>query len=307
MNMSLDWYDSCGEGRMPEISVIMPVYNGEKYILRSIMSILCQSYKDFELIVIDDGSHDRTGALISQIKDDRLRFFSQENLGLTKSLNRALAMAKGRWIARHDADDFSMVSRFREQVEVLKKNPDIGLLGSNCFIQPERLGVINEIYKYPEDHVEIINAYTEYNPFVHGSVIIKRDLLEQDGGYNENYRYVQDYELWSRLLLKTRVRNLSLPLYARTVHSQSSQLVVDKGVTFREIRDKYLNSNSRSRAGVPVRPIDTVSLYPWASGICGWNRLISRTFYQMGLVAKQMGLPWRKLILQSLIYSPLIK
>lgn len=105
----------------PHVSIIMSVYNGERYILRCLMSILSQEYRDFEIVLIDDGSTDLTWELISKVSDDRLKCIRHDNVGLTKSLNKALEMASGNWIARHDADDFSISSRLSRQISFLEK------------------------------------------------------------------------------------------------------------------------------------------------------------------------------------------
>ena len=287
----------------PGISVLMSVYNGETYIARAIVSLLVQTYENFELILIDDGSSDNTAHIVKQIKDDRIRFFQQENLGLTITLNKALALSKGRYIARHDADDFSICSRFEKQMNFLQKNSQIGLLGSSCFIQPEKHSIINEVYDYPSTQEDIIQAFKTYNPFVHGSMMIRRELLEACGGYNENYRYVQDYELWSRLLPKTQVHNLSEPLYVRSVHPQASQVNVDKSPIFDEIRTDYLLNNPQKQ-NCETRQILSKSLYPMVTRTGGWNRSIGATFSRMALESKKHGLPWFGLIGQAFMYSP---
>jgi glycosyltransferase involved in cell wall biosynthesis len=294
---------------LPNVSVLMSVYNGEKYIARAVLSLLAQSYADFELILIDDGSTDRTSEIISQVKDDRLNFHRQDNIGLTKTLNKALKMAKGRLIARHDADDFSIYNRFSRQVDFLESNFEVGLLGSSCFIQPEKHGIINEVYAYPERHHEIVTAFTEYNPFVHGSMMIRRDLLEKIGGYNEAYRYVQDYELWSRLLPKTQAHNLSAPLYVRSVHQQTSQASVDKDPIFHEIKANYMErsvSPGTKTNKSELRQIQSQSLYPWVTLAGGWNRSIAKTYHQMSRVSKKQGMPWSRLLAQAFVYSPVI-
>lgn len=288
----------------PLISVIMSVYNGERYIARAVLSVLVQMYADFELILIDDGSTDNTADIVSHINDKRLRFYSQKNMGLTKTLNRALTLANGRWIARHDADDFSILTRFANQMDFLDKNPSVGLLGSSCFIQPERHGIINEIYDYPECHDEIVAAFSEYNPFVHGSMVIKRDIIEACGGYNENYRYVQDYELWSRLLHKTKSHNLVAPLYVRSVHQSASQVSIKKEPIFNEIRDNYLKKVITGEHNDSFRQIRGISLYPVLTRSQNWNRSISNSLFRMSGEAKRQNLPWKSLCLQSFFYCP---
>ncbi len=283
----------------------MSVYDGERYIARSLMSLLVQTYVNFELILVDDGCNDRTADIVKQIEDDRVIFIRQQNMGLTKTLNKALGVARGRWIARHDADDFSIFTRFDKQLQYLYNRPEIGLLGSSCFIQPEPHGIINEIYDYPEHHHEIMAAFPFFNPFVHGSMMIRRDLLEDNGGYNESYRYVQDYELWSRLLPNTQAANLASPLYVRAVHNETSQKKIDKEPIFSEIRDAYLGeSRSLSVPTDSIRPIKSISFYPTLTLQNGWNRSLAATLQQITLGFRKYNMPWFGTRLQSLLYCP---
>jgi glycosyltransferase involved in cell wall biosynthesis len=287
----------------PKISVIMSVYNGEKYIARALLSILAQSFSDFEVILIDDGSTDSTAEIVGRFRDDRLKFIRQENLGLTRTLNKALELSSGEWIARHDADDFSIWNRFATQVNFLDKNPDIKLLGSNCFLQPERHGIVNEVYCCPEKHDEIQDCIPFHNPFVHGSILIHRGNLMEHGGYNEKYRYVQDYELWTRIITKVEARNLRAPLYVRSTHPESTEVKVDKHPIFEEIRGAYLNS-AGDIAQLEKEYIYTVPFYPVLSWKNGWTQAVSKTFRGMSQVAGKHGLNWAGYRFQSLFYAP---
>jgi glycosyltransferase involved in cell wall biosynthesis len=282
----------------------MSVYNGAGYVHRALASLLAQTFQNFEVIVVDDGSSDNSLEIMRRFKDGRLTIVEQGNAGLTRSLNRALGMASGRWIARHDADDFSLCTRFESQVAYLEQHSEVRMLGTNCLIQPESHGIINEMYLYPEMHDEIVAAFASYNPFVHGSMMVDRHLLLENGGYNEQYRYVQDYELWSRLLPQTRVHNLSIPLYVRTVHSQSSQLQVDKQPIFEEIRETYLQKGGVHAQPASLKQIQSVGIYPIPFIHSEVNRLIAASFRRMGATSRENGLPWVKMVLQSLVYCP---
>lgn len=134
-----------GSNISPKVSVVMSVYNGEKYLPETIDSILNQTFKDFEFIIINDGSTDKTAKILTSYDDPRIRIFNQENMGLTKSLNRAISLAKGEYIARMDADDISYPERLKKQVDYLNKNPDIGLVGSKYIRIDKRGRKIDEI------------------------------------------------------------------------------------------------------------------------------------------------------------------
>ena len=114
----------------PKISVILPVYNGQHYLTEAIDSVLIQSSSDFELIIIDDGSTDDSAAIIKKLDDPRIRFFQQANKGLSATLNRAIPLAKGEYIARQDADDVSFPLRFQKQIAYLDSHLDVGMVGT---------------------------------------------------------------------------------------------------------------------------------------------------------------------------------
>jgi glycosyltransferase involved in cell wall biosynthesis len=290
----------------PVISVIMAVYNGERHVARALMSILAQTFTNFEVIIVDDGSKDNTFRIINSIKDRRITLIQHDNVGLTKSLNEALFIARGKWIARHDADDFSISTRFEDQINFLERNPDVGLLGSNCFIQPEKHGIVNEVYVYPEQYSQILAAFASFNPFVHGSMVIDKRLLIDHGGYNESYRYVQDYELWSRLILHTHAHNLPTPLYVRTVHNDCSESTVEKQSIFNEIRDNYLRANRQHFTSkyIPCKSIQSISIYPAITLRNSWNKSISKSYYRMSNELKKHNLPWIGMRMQSVIHFP---
>ena len=206
----------------PLVSVLMPVYNGELFLSDALDSILNQSYSDFELILIDDGSTDKTTEILHQFAkiDKRIKVFrNYYNLGLTKSLNSGLAKCKGEFIARHDADDLSEPERFACQVDFLNNHPDHGVIGTavtrierqGCEIdQPNIIGGNNRIQIYLE----------RVNPFVHGSIMMRKSVLDMVDGYRNCFYYSQDYDLWLRLSRITFLENLSKRLYKFRVHTE---------------------------------------------------------------------------------------
>lgn len=260
----------------PLVSVIMGAYNAERVIFDSVLSVLSQTYKNVELIVINDGSTDKTESILSNINDDRLRIINQKNCGLTKSLNRAIREANGDFIARQDADDLSIVTRLEEQVNHLIKKPHIKLLGSSTFVSNKK-GIFNEIYHYPSSMSDIRSAIYQYNPFVHGSVIIDTKTLKDAGGYNENYKYVQDYELWSRLVHEVPVENLDKPLYARLRGYDCSEVTVDKTEYVEKIKNNIKPSSYKTDE---VTQIKSESIYPLMSLFSNKNNKLIRDTYR---------------------------
>ena len=189
--------------KSPKISVLMSVYNGSRYLRESIESILNQTFDDFEFIIINDSSTDDTEEIIAEYgkKDDRIKLFkNEENIGLTKSLNKGLKLAQGKYIARQDADDVSLPERFEKQVGVLDRHPEAVLV--SCDIE-----VINSegaFVKKEERSCEPqwVSWYLMFYNHIggHSQVIFRTQTAKELGGYSEVYRYSQDYEFWCRLV-----------------------------------------------------------------------------------------------------------
>ena len=194
----------------PLVSVLMSVYNGDRYLNEAVESILSQTYEDFEFIIINDGSTDQTKEILSSFSeiDHRIRVFHQENHGLIFSLNKGLELARGKYVARMDADDISLPRRLEEQINYLRANPDVGVLGTQMEIINENGKKIGK-YQVPCSHNLIIWQVLFGRPFAHPSVMFKKSIIEQVGGYSKKYTHAEDLELWSRLVGKTQFRNLS--------------------------------------------------------------------------------------------------
>jgi len=209
--------------KIPKISVIMPVYNQGKFLKQSIDSILNQTFKDFELIIINDGSSDQTSEILKQYvkKDLRVKVFSQKNQGCTKSLNYGIKQARGEYIARQDADDISLPKRFEKQIEFLNKNKNIGLVGSFAQV----------IDKQGNKKQKILGQYTQNKDlkkysfwsdrFCHSTIIIRKKLLDKINGYDEHFVCSQDTDLYFRLMPHTQFANLEEILLLYREHEDS--------------------------------------------------------------------------------------
>ena len=185
---------------MKKVSVIMSVYNCEKFLKQAVDSILQQSYSDFELILIDDGSQDATAKMIETYASEDARIipvFNQKNLGLTVNLNKAITLSQGTYIARMDADDVALPQRFERQIEYLDAHQDIDLVGSAAIDINEK-GVELQLRKSPKTHQEIISLLPKANPITHSTVMFRKDRFAAIEFYNESYRTTQDYEMWFR-------------------------------------------------------------------------------------------------------------
>lgn len=205
---------------MPKISVIMSVYNGERHLKEAIDSILKQTYNDFEFIIINDGSTDGTAQIFAEFQDQRLRILHQKNMGLPKSLNKAINLAQGKYIARMDADDIALPQRLEKQVRFLEENPSIAVLGSMCN-EIDWRGNVTPCPVYPLTDAEIRKEIVKRNPFIHSSVIMRREIFNIVGLYNEDCRYSQDYELWFRVIKHFKVANLPEILIMRRLHKSA--------------------------------------------------------------------------------------
>jgi glycosyltransferase involved in cell wall biosynthesis len=198
----------------PLVSVVMPVRNGEAWLGRSLGSILAQSYERLELIVVDDGSTDRSGEVAASTGDPRVIVLREPARGLTPSLNRAIAQSRGPLIARMDADDVSRPDRLARQVALLEARPEVGMVGTGC-VETAPTGLVVRVVRPPEDDETLRRRLIRANPFVHASVVMRRSVLERVGGYDETFPVAQDYDLWLRFSAITRLANLADPLLIR--------------------------------------------------------------------------------------------
>ena len=207
------------------VSVVMSVYNGEKYLREAVDSILNQTFTDFEFIIIDDGSTDNTARILREYRDHRLiSVHNSENRGQTRCLNQGLRIARGEYVARLDADDIALPQRLEQQLGFLALNPSVVLLGTWCECISET-GTHVGFCKYPTDPNEILDSTVEMDPFAHPSVVYRRDVALQEGGYPEQFVWAQDFALWLRLLRHYQAANLPAVLVKLRLHSR--QMSVD--------------------------------------------------------------------------------
>lgn len=204
---------------MPKISVIMPVYNSEKYLSEAIDSILNQTYEDFEFIIIDDGSTDSSQEIVRSYTDPRIRFYINEhNMGVAATLNRGLDLATGEYIARMDSDDISLPERFEKQAKFLNQKSNIGILGSWTIVFGDEIyeKEFHNSTKYQETKAELFFN----NAVGHSTVMLRKSILDHYNlKYELEYNGLEDYVLWWRMaefceicsypevLLKYRIHN----------------------------------------------------------------------------------------------------
>lgn len=206
-------------GFLPKISVLLPAYNEEKFIAAAIESVLSQSFSDFELIIVNDGSNDATSSVVRSYHDSRIHLHIQENRGLARALNTAITISRGEFIARLDADDTCEIDRLRVQLEYLKMHPKCGIVGSGATYVHEATGNRWTV-RMPTSDEAIRRALLWRNPFLHSTVLIRRDVFRKVGMYDPNY-FFEDYELWLRVLCAYPAANIDQPLVTRTLRDES--------------------------------------------------------------------------------------
>ncbi len=249
---------------IPSVSVVMPAYNAEKYLREAIDSILAQTYEDFEFIIINDGSTDRTKEIIQSYTDTRIVYLENErNSGICVTLNKGLDAARGRYIARMDSDDISLPERFAVQVDYMDKHPEIGVCGTDVEVFGD--GIDSHIFTQLHTPEECA-AGLLFNPcFAHPSVVIRKAIIDKHHlRYKDEYRGLEDFELWWQISKYSQLDNIALPLLKYRHHKgQETQNVsertqntlanflnirfLDLGITLDKREATYLNDYAQGR------------------------------------------------------------
>lgn len=200
----------------PRVSVLMPIYNGEKYLRQAIDSILRQTFTDFEFLIINDGSTDSSAELIESYNDPRIRLVhNKTNLKLIETLNKGIKLARGQYIARMDCDDISLPERLAKQVAFMDAHPEVGVLGTGFYFMGSD-GKLSYKVLFPIKHHLLRWGLCFYCPICHPSVLMRKDAIVKVDGYDPEMFHVEDYDLWYRLSKKTKLANLSdILLYLR--------------------------------------------------------------------------------------------
>lgn len=235
----------------PKVSIIIPTYNGEKYIQRAIESVLAQSFSDWELIIVDDGSKDNTEKIISDYsKNEKIKYIYQENRGQASARNKGISIALGFYIAFLDDDDeWIDKDKLKKQVEFLDKNPEYILVGTGGIIVDEYSNKIMD-YLVPETDELIRKNILLKNPFIQSSVVIRKDVLIKIGSFLLNeIPNAEDYNLWLRIGLRDKFFNLVEPMVAYmfrqgNISSNYKKDILKSNIRFiKEYKDKYPNYN----------------------------------------------------------------
>jgi len=223
---------------MPKISVVMSVFNTEKYLTEAIESILNQTFTDFEFIIIDDGSTDKSAEIIKSYEDPRIVFIQQVNKGLAAALNRGIKAAKGKYIARMDADDIAFPARLEQQYKFMENNQNSIVLGTQAAVMDKNGKVIYKSH-VPLDNKLLKEGLPFKTPFFHPTIMMRGDVILYSGGYTE-IPFAQDLFLWNNLAAYGEFRNLeSILLYYRVTPAAATNRTRRIEKNLRKIIIKY--------------------------------------------------------------------
>ena len=213
--------------KSPKVMVLMPVYNGEKYIKDAVDSILSQTYRDFEFLIINDGSTDGSMEVLKTYKDPRIHIVHNEkNLGVILTLNKGIDLAQGEYIARMDCDDISLPERLEKQVSFMDAHPEIAACGTWL----ETMDTRESILRYPVAPDIIKCRLLFENSMAHPSTIIRTHILREDNlRYDPDYKHAEDYQFWVKISRRHLLTNIDEVLYRYRIHDKNVS-VVHKGV-----------------------------------------------------------------------------
>ena len=238
----------------PAISVVMPVYNGERYLRDAVASILQQTFRDFEFIAVNDGSKDRSKAILDDIAsvDPRLRVVSQANTGIVGALNHGLAIAKGEFVARMDADDFSQPERFAQQITFLRQNPNCVCVGTAFNYMDSRSALIKWNPRETDHTVLEKQLLTgDGGSLIHPTIMLRRSAVVRAGGYRSEAQWVEDLDLYLRLAQIGQLANLPDVLLNYRYHTESVNFTRNEG---RHLRKLWVMEQAYVARNLPFDP-----------------------------------------------------
>ena len=238
----------------PAISVVIPAYNAAEYLESALASVQAQTFADFEIVVVDDGSKDNTKALLDSLaaREPRLRVISRPNTGIVGALNDALAAARGEFVARMDADDLCLPQRFEKQIAFLRAHADCVCVGS-AFLYIDAAGRYIKECTRPTDHTAIERELLSGNGgiIIHPSAMFRRAAIEQVGRYREKAQWIEDLDLYLRLAQAGRLANLPEVLFHYRFHEQSVNFTRNQG---RHERKLAILAEAHAARGLPFDP-----------------------------------------------------
>ena len=212
---------------MVKVSVVIPTYNSARFIGRAVESVLAQTFMDFELVVVDDGSTDETQGIIAGFDDPRLRYVYQENQERSAARNAGIRLSEGSYIAFLDADDLWLSRKLAEQVHLLDESPQLGLLYSGAYLM--ECGRITGIWK-PKHRGDVLRLLIYWDNIITStsSVVVRRECLDQVGHFDENISSVEDWDMWLRIAVHYSFDYIPEPLIIYRMHENNTCRSFDK-------------------------------------------------------------------------------
>jgi glycosyltransferase involved in cell wall biosynthesis len=291
--------EDMGSPNHPKITVVMPVYNGSRYLDVAINSVLNQTFSDFELIMIDDGSKDNSVEIINSYQDQRIKLIQNKvNLGTPTSRNKCLQASLGEYIAFLDCDDYAYPSRLADQLEFMENNLDFGMIGAWVEIMDENGDLTGTVWKYLESQEKIPSRLLFQNHFANSSVFVRKsalDAVEVNGEFfRQEYPNAQDYDLWVRISRKFKVWNLQKVLIKYRVHSNCTSIkagdllerLVRKIVTY-QINDLGIQPTAEElalhREIGAYDPINVNTSVDYIKDVANWLSILRDANYKVGL------------------------
>ncbi|HWC49234.1 MAG TPA: glycosyltransferase [Solirubrobacterales bacterium] len=240
--------------KAPAVSVVMAVYNGERFLRESVESVLGERFRDFELVVLDDGSTDATPQILAEYAaaDSRVRVHREPGDNLAQALNRCVAHCAASLLARLDADDVSIQGRLEEQVGFMDTHPEVVLLGGQAQLINDR-GEAFGTAEYPTGDAELREALRTTNPFVHSAIVMRRAAFDAVGGYRPNLTHSEDLDLWLRLGERGGLANLSKPVVGYRMHDAQQSLQKQRDQAVHSVATRMA---ARARAAGEPDPLE---------------------------------------------------
>jgi len=252
----------------------MSVYNGEKYLREAVDSIINQTFKDFEFIIVDDGSTDSSVKKILSFDDPRIKLIhNNQNRGISFSLNLGVENAQGKYIARMDSDDICLSTRFEKQIAFLEKNPNIDVVGSCiAFIDAEGNDT-GKHYCYPSEPVQLKWMTLFQTPFAHPAIMARKEFFIDSDGYTLNGSG-QDFELWNRRNFYSNYSNLQESLLKHRIHEKKVSTLDKEGQKNATYRIISRNLSSLIGQDVTISDVEIIRFQKEPNNICELFRII---------------------------------
>lgn len=273
------------------ISVVMPVYNSEKYLQESILSILNQTIKDFDFIIIDDGSTDNTEKLIKSFNDKRIIYLKKNHEGISSALNYAINFSNSKYIVRMDADDIAFPNRIEKQINYMKENPNVDIIGSGMLVINEDNAIVGE-KKIPFNKNQILAAMPFYCTVMHPTFCFKKSIFIKLNGYRSSFIYAQDYDLLLRsITLGLNIENLNSNLVKYRMYEKRNILKIYNQMRYTLIAQKLfqerlannIEKNYEQNYFKPLKKIGIkkilLSLFNFCNKMRNSNYFINKIFW----------------------------